>query len=75
MSVWWFAAVVAVALIGLVGKLIMIRFLERMHKRGGREDMLAAAEALKQLRSWQTTKALVVRRARRTADPPNEPKP
>ena len=74
MSVWWSAAVVAAALIGLLGKWMIIRFLERMQQRGGRDDMLAAAEALKHLRAWQSTKALVAKRLRRAAEPPADPK-
>ena len=76
MSVWWFAAVVALGLFGLVGRLMVLRFLERMHRRGGRDDMLAAAEALRRLRAWQTTKALVAKRLRRAAEPSrDDPRP
>ena len=52
MSVWWaIIAVVGSGLIGLVGKWMTLRFLQRIYDRGGREDLTAAAEALQRIRT------------------------
>ncbi|GAB3464738.1 hypothetical protein GCM10027436_77100 [Actinophytocola sediminis] len=45
-----------------------------MHERGGREDMLAAAEPLRHVRSWHVTRDLTARRLRRAAAPRRRPK-
>ncbi|WP_459707360.1 hypothetical protein [Actinophytocola sp. KF-1] len=52
MSVWWAViAVVGSGLIGLARKWMTSRFLQRIHDRGGREDLTAAAEALQRIRA------------------------
>ena len=52
MSVWWaIIAVVGSGLIGLVGKWMTLRFLQRIYDRGGREDLTAAADALQRIRA------------------------
>lgn len=69
MSVWW--VVVATGLFGLVGKWMVLRFLHRIYERGGREDMTAAAEALRNVRAWHSTRTVAAKRLRRAADSPN----
>jgi hypothetical protein len=70
MSVSW--AVIAVAgsgLCGLVAKWMTLRFLQRIYEQGGREDLTAAAEALRHVRAWHVTKSLAAKRARKAIDP------
>lgn len=70
MTVWWgVVAVAATGVCGLVAKWMVLRFLRRVYENGGREDMLAAAEALRRVRAWQVTKELTAKRMRRAADP------
>jgi hypothetical protein len=69
MSMWWGAVVVATGLFGLVGKWMVLRFLQRIYERGGREDMTAAAEALRHVRAWHTTRTVAAKRLRRAANP------
>lgn len=70
MSVWWgIIVVVASGLCGLVAKWMTLRFLQRIYERGGREDLTAAAEALRHVRAWHVTKSLAAKRARKAIDP------
>lgn len=54
MSVWWVAiATFGTAVCGLIAKWMVLRFLRRVYERGGREDLKAAAEALRQIQTWR----------------------
>jgi len=69
MFVWWVVTVAVTGILGLLAKWMVLRFLHRIYERGGREDMVAAAEALRYVRAWHVTKDLTARRVRRAADP------
>jgi hypothetical protein len=70
MSVWWAVLVFGTAMVGLVSKWMVLRFLRRAHDKDGLEGLKTAADALRRVRAWNSTRELTAKRLRRIIDRP-----